>query len=56
MLCDDLEGQDEGMGRRFKRKGIYAYLWLIHIAVWQKPKEHCKTIILQLKINFKNSD
>ena len=41
------------MGGRFRREGIYVYLWLIHIVVWQKPKQHCKTIILQLKINEK---
>ena len=27
------------------------YLWLIHVDVWQKPTQYCKTIILQLKIN-----
>ena len=27
------------------------YLKLIHAIVWQKPTEHCKVIILQLKIN-----
>ena len=25
------------------------YLWLIHIVVKQKPTQHCKAIILQLK-------
>ena len=35
----------------FKREGIYVYLWLIHVDVWQKPTQHCKAIILQLKIN-----
>ena len=32
------------------------YLWLIHVDVWQKPIQHCKVIILQVKINkkFKN--
>ena len=29
------------------------YLWLIHADVWQKPTQHCKAIILQLKINLK---
>ena len=29
MLCEDLEGWDEG-GERFKGEEIYAYLWLIH--------------------------
>ena len=39
---------------RFKREGIYAYLWLIHIVVQQKHiTQHCKAIIPQLKINFK---
>ena len=27
------------------------YLWMLHDAVWQKPTQHCKAIILQLKIN-----
>ena len=39
------------VGRRLKREGTCVYLWLIHIDVWQKPTKHCKTIILQLKIN-----
>ena len=38
-------------GGRFKREGTCVYLWLIHIDVWQKPTKHCKTIVLQLKIN-----
>ena len=33
--------------------GIYIYLWLIHVAIQQKPTQHCKSIILQLKISFK---
>ena len=39
------------VGGRFKRKGAQAFLWLIHVGVWQKLTQHCKTIILQLKIN-----
>ena len=35
----------------YKREGIYAHLWLIHIDVWQKSNQYCKVIILQLKIN-----
>ena len=35
----------------FKREGIYVYLWLIHVKVWQKTK-FCKAIILQLKFFF----
>ena len=34
----------------FKSEGTYVYLWLIHVNVWQKPSQHCKAIILQLKI------
>ena len=41
------------VGRRFKREGTRVYLWLIHVDVWQKPTQHSKAIILQLKINFK---
>ena len=26
-------------------------LWLIHVDVWQKSTQHCKAIIIQLKIN-----
>ena len=34
-LCIYLEGWDLGreMGGRFKREGIYVYLWLIHAEV-----------------------
>ena len=52
---DDLEGWDRvGAGRgRFKREGTYVYLRLIHAVIWQKPTQHCKAIILQLKKNRK---
>jgi len=43
-------GWEDGRGGRFKREGTYIYLWLIHVVVWQKPIQHCKAIILQLKI------
>ena len=36
---------------RIKRKGTCIYLWLIHVEVWQKPRQYCKEIILQFKIN-----
>ena len=36
-------------GGRFKREGIYVYLWLIHVEVWQKATKFCKAIILWLK-------
>ena len=34
-----------------RRKGTYVYLWLNHVDIWQKQTQHCKAIILQLKIN-----
>ena len=33
----------------FKMEGTQVYLWLIHTDVLQKPSQHCKVIILQLK-------
>ena len=33
-----------------KRDFIYIYFELIHFVVQQNPTDHCKTIILQLKI------
>ena len=32
-------------------EGTCVYLWLIHVDIWQKPMQHCKAIILQLKVN-----
>ena len=43
-----------GVAERSKREGTYVYLWLIHVVVWQKPTQYCKTIALQLKKNFFN--
>ena len=48
MLWDDLHGWD-GVGERFKREGIYAYTYLIHVIIQQKLTQHCKAITLQLK-------
>ena len=48
VLCDSLEGWE--VGGRLKREGTCVYLWLIHVDVWQKPTQHCKAIIVQLKI------
>ena len=39
------------MGGKFKREGTYVYLRLIHLDVWQKSTQYCKSIVLQLKIN-----
>ena len=37
------------------RDKTYVYLLLVHVVVWQKPTQHCKAIILQLKRNFKKT-
>ena len=39
-----------GGGGRFKRKGTYVDLKLIHVDIWKKPTQYCKAIILQLKL------
>ena len=43
------EGDWQEVWGRFKREGIYAHLWLIHVDVWQKSNQYCKAIINQLK-------
>ena len=43
-----MKGWEAGSGGRG-----YIYLRLIHTVVQQKATQHCKAIILQLKINFK---
>ena len=43
-------------GGMLKREGIYAQLELIHVVVWKKPTQHCKVIILQLKIKIKKKN
>ena len=48
--CQCHKRQGLEVGGRFKREGTYVYLWLIHVAVWQKSTQYCKAIILQLKI------
>ena len=40
------------VGGSFQREGICAYLWLMHVDVWQKPTQYCKVITFQLKINI----
>ena len=45
-----------GEGGRPKREVMYVYLWMIHAIVWQKPTQHCKAIIRQLKKKKKNYD
>ena len=48
-MGDRTEARDSNLGR-LGREEIYAHLRPIHIIVQQKPTQHCKTIILQLKI------
>ena len=31
ILCDDLDGWHEGIGRRFRKEGIYVYKWIIDL-------------------------
>jgi len=40
------------MGGRFKREGIYVYLWQIHAEVLQKTTKVYKAIILHLKNKY----
>ena len=52
------------MGGRLKREGIYVYLWLIPVDVWQKPAQFYKAIIHQLQsklikkffLNYKSTE
>ena len=44
------------MEGRFKGEGTYVYLWLIQADVWQKPTQHCKAVVLQLKTNKKEKN
>ena len=49
MLHDNLEGWDRvASGREVQGEETRVYLWLIHVDVCT---QHCKAIILQLKIN-----
>ena len=40
-------GGGGGIGRRLKGEGTYVYLWLIHVAAWQKQHN----IVKQLSFN-----
>ena len=44
---DKKGGMGWEVGGRFKRERTYVHLWLIHVAVWQKPTQYCKAITLQ---------
>ena len=48
-----LRGEMGGrVGRKLRREEIYVHLQLLHIVVQQKPGQHCKGIILHLKIKI----
>ena len=41
-----------GAGGRFKREGTYAYLWLMHVDVWQKPETLWASLVAQAEKNL----
>ena len=49
MLCDDLEEWDGVRDGGSRGKG-HVYTYGDSCCWWQKPTQHCKPIILQLKI------
>ena len=52
LLCDSLEGLDEvGSGKEVQEGGDPCIPMADHVDVWQKAAQHCKAIILQLKIS-----
>ena len=52
VFCDNNLEDGMEVGKEAQEGGIYVYLELTHIVVWQKPAQHCKAIILQLKKNL----
>ena len=52
----NLEGLDRVGGGKEVQEGrdIYIHLWLILVDIRQKPMQHGKTFILQLKIKLRN--
>ena len=45
VFFDNLEGCD-GVGDGFRKGGIYVYLWLIHVDVWQRSTQYCRAVVL----------
>ena len=43
-------GMGRDVGVMFKREWTWVYLWLIHVAVWQKLTQNYKALTLQLKL------
>ena len=58
VLCDNLERcKGWEVEERFKREGIYVYLWLTHVDIWKKSTQYCKVAIPNLKkLNFKKKN
>ena len=59
MLCGDLDGWDGGdVAGKEVQEGqdicTHVHIEGVHTVVQQKLTQHCKAIILQLKINLKN--
>ena len=46
------DGRWEGGSRR-RGHGTYVHLALIHVYVWQKPTQYCKSNYSQVKIKLK---
>lgn len=40
-------GWESAMGGRLQREGMYVYLQLTHVVVWQKLTQHYKAFLLQ---------
>ena len=49
--CHKIKGR--GRGERLRREGLYVYLQPIQVIIQQKPTQHCKAIVFQLKIKKK---
>ena len=50
MLCDDSEGWNEVGSEREVQDGVDICIRTVIHGVWQRPTQHCKAIILLLKI------
>lgn len=50
-LTTEKGGRRVEAGREAQEGGTSAHLRLIHVDAWQKPTQHRKATILQLKIN-----
>ena len=38
-------------GREVWGGGTHTHLWQTHAGVWQRPTQHCRAVILQLKVS-----